>query len=411
MWKARVKVTSTRKQLTATDFATFRLRHHNSRRQNPTDNTSPSPPHPRPRLPRPPTRTEDQRLTSGRRLPGHLASSSGSRTNPLAKHQQHTFPKLQIKRSTAMVEFKNFDFNAKRGEHFVKTHSPYWKLGFDKDTAAPRAIAYLNANGYTCRQNATKRFALDAVGRYQRGLISYERFSMAELKVFCKARGLPSKATTVSRLARALERADDAATFRRFFKLPPELRVMIYELHFQSFDDIDARHSQPPLTLASRQLRTEALPLFYKCATFTMLAHSFREHLSLRPHLRSLGSMDSLAYMPAANFVRIKKFNLDWYTDFEHNGRHYDRIKVEITACFTMHDTMNDVPGATSGHSKATAKRLPDMVLASLKQNFGILGDDWGLQDEDRGRPLQRQRQGGRAGFMGHESWCSEGPY
>jgi hypothetical protein len=145
MWKARVKVTSTRKQLTATDFATFRLRHHNSRRQNPTDNTSPSPPHPRPRLPRPPTRTEDQRLTSGRRLPGHLASSSGSRTNPLAKHQQHTFPKLQIKRSTAMVEFKNFDFNAKRGEHFVKTHSPYWKLGFDKDTAAPRAIAYLNA--------------------------------------------------------------------------------------------------------------------------------------------------------------------------------------------------------------------------------------------------------------------------
>ena len=92
--------------------------------------------------------------------------------------------------------------------------------------------------------------------------MSYEGRSVDELRAFCKARGLPAKATTASRLARALEKADDLATFPRFLDLPAEIRNIIYELHFHDFDPFRGQHAQPPLTLASKQLRSEALPLF-----------------------------------------------------------------------------------------------------------------------------------------------------
>jgi hypothetical protein len=289
-----------------------------------------------------------------------------------------------------MVQFKGFDFAAERDDLFEVAHSPYWKLGFDKNVSARDAIEYLKVKGYTCRQNASKRFAMDAVGRHERGLIPYEKFRMDELQAFCKARGFSSKATTLSRLARVLERADDAATFPRFFELPPEIRNSIYELHIQSFDHIKGRHSQPPLALASKQLRAETLLLFYERATFvihveTSKLFGLNSWTFTRTPLFILSrlgwKMEDLVYMPASSLARIKTLTVDWSTEFDRQGRHYDRIKVEITPCFSVQDSTNQSAGVDGNRTNPVAKRLFDVVIALLEQNFGAQGDAWGLQD------------------------------
>jgi hypothetical protein len=302
----------------------------------------------------------------------------------------HNFAKLKKKRSTTLVQFKGFNFNAQRDHLFEVAHSPYWKLGSDKNVSARDAIEHLKVKGYKCRKNAGKRFAMDALGRYERGLLSYEKFSMDELQAFCKARGLSSKVTTASRLARVLERADDAATFPRFFELAPEIRNLIYELHIQSFDHIKGRHSQPPLTLASKQLRAETLLLFYERATFVIHVRTSRVFrfpswpFNINPHfeLSHLGwKMEDLMYMPASSFARIKTLTVDWSTQFDRHGCHYDRIKVEIDACFTVRDITSHAAEGKSDCTNPVAKGLFDMVLSSLKQNFGTQGDTWGEQD------------------------------
>lgn len=146
--------------------------------------------------------------------------------------------------------------------------SVYWKLGFYDSSTIQEAKEFLQSNGYYTPKTTNKNAIRELVGRYQRGLLSYRKCNLEELRAFCKGRGLNTKAKTVSGLAKALEEADDVATFPRFFALPAELRNAIYEFHVRSFGGVPAVHQQPPLVVASKQLRDEALPLFYECATF-----------------------------------------------------------------------------------------------------------------------------------------------
>lgn len=152
-----------------------------------------------------------------------------------------------------------------RGNSFV---SVYWKLGFYDACTIQEAKEFLKSNGYYTPKTTTKNAIRELAGRYQRGLLSYRKCNVEELSGFCKGRGLNTKARTASGLAIVLEEADDVATFPRFFSLPAELRNAIYEFHVRSFGGVPAVHQQPPLVVASKQLRDEALPLFYECATF-----------------------------------------------------------------------------------------------------------------------------------------------
>lgn len=66
------------------------------------------------------------------------------------------------------------------------------------------------------------------------------------------------------------------AKFTIFFKLPPELRILIYEKHFSDKDAVVAPKLHPrsqnatALLLASRQLHEEARPVLHRCATLTL---------------------------------------------------------------------------------------------------------------------------------------------
>ena len=81
-----------------------------------------------------------------------------------------------------MVQFLSFD----EEYHVITGNNSYWKLGLSEYQNARKTIKYPEEHGYGCRENASKAVTLDAVGRYQRGLMSYEGLSVSELQSLCK---------------------------------------------------------------------------------------------------------------------------------------------------------------------------------------------------------------------------------
>lgn len=147
--------------------------------------------------------------------------------------------------------------------------------------------------------------------RCQRGLMSYEGLSLNELKLYVAQRALPpilSQKKTVSILKAQLEQADDETTFSRFSDLPPEIRQIIYNLHFKFLDTCTSTNKyQPPITLASRGIRHESLPLFYECCEFSVLTSGNRHaqksfNMALHAGVRAFVETTS-----AQNLARIRK--------------------------------------------------------------------------------------------------------
>lgn len=132
---------------------------------------------------------------------------------------------------------------------------------------------WLQQHNYHFRKNVSKDIAIQTIGRFQRHLLSYRQCTLQELIVFCENRHLTPKVKTISSLSNTLEQADDEATFDRFLDLPPELRNTIYAMHFSDFDTVPEIHHQPPIALASSQLRKETRELFYSCGTFRVSVH------------------------------------------------------------------------------------------------------------------------------------------
>jgi hypothetical protein len=269
-----------------------------------------------------------------------------------------------------MVQFLSFD----EDRRVIYDKNNYWKLGLREYQNARKTIKYLEEHGYRCRENVSKAVASDAVGRYQRGLMSYEGLSVSELRSLCKAKGLSSKAKTASRLARALEKADDSATFR-LLDLPPEIRNMIYELHLSDLGEINTCYAQPPLTLASRQLRAEALLLFLGCATFvftidkTLIPDMFfsEDHFT--------GCSAGLLSMLSASLSQVKNFKLTWgervyYT----RGRHWFELMV-------VHFTQRRTTGKAFTVTNSYCPKL-DETLVAIVHDFGYWEDDFKLQRE-----------------------------
>lgn len=274
-----------------------------------------------------------------------------------------------------MVQFLSFD----EERHVITDNNSYWKLGLSAYQNARKTIKYLEEHGYRCRENASKAVTSNHVGNGPRRPMSYEGLSVSGLQSLCKAKGVSSKAKTASRLARALEKADDNATFR-FLDLTAEIRNVIYELYFLDLPDLTSSHIQPPLTLASSVLRTEALPLFYGSSTFvfTILSNTDVDNCGYNTIGFSWGA-DKMMQMPAANLSQVKNFRVTWQEvgDFWAQFKCYEYLAVHLT----HRNTVGKAVSVTGWVLQRKGNYLNDSLPATVC-DFGCWKDDFSLQSK-----------------------------
>lgn len=253
----------------------------------------------------------------------------------------------------------------------------YWMLGDYINKTVRELKEYLAAHGYKHPKGANKEALRDAVGRCQRGLLSYEKYGGDELRGFFQARklSLSSKNATVASLARALEQADDDATFPRFMELPAELRNNIYELHFRDYDKISTQHRQPPLTMVP-QIRAESLPLFYGCVTFTWDL-SLDTNFCIYAHTFT-GDSHSLTRMPTANLAQIKNFKLHW-THVSRFARDITNRRVDFSAEISQCNNTKKMATIINKRIEPLSPEVEDVVRLAL-DNIGYWDMNWKLQ-------------------------------
>lgn len=124
-----------------------------------------------------------------------------------------------------------------------------------------------------CTAGSKKERVIRLRHRADRGLPSYDRTNNKELRNIASRRWPNSSTlneTSRRELIEMMEQADEEGQkFGRFLELPPELRVRIYELHFESFGTVYGP-SDPPITKVSRVVRQESLALFYQQVRYDM---------------------------------------------------------------------------------------------------------------------------------------------
>ncbi|OQO02834.1 hypothetical protein B0A48_11117 [Cryoendolithus antarcticus] len=170
---------------------------------------------------------------------------------------------------------------ASRSRHDVDN---VYKLGFEPGRSVyslDKILQRLDDAGYYHPKQPSWTRAFQLVVRCQSGLLSYEKYGVAELRAFAAARAIVRtcsvtegslERTKKADLVYMLEQADDERTFR-LMDLPPELRNDIYVAYLDSLPTMPMRFVQAPLCLASRQLREETLKVFFATCSFTLTFH------------------------------------------------------------------------------------------------------------------------------------------
>ena len=148
----------------------------------------------------------------------------------------------------------------------------YWAIrGTAVDTAAMILTLRKNFNDYMLRptigDDAVAHFA-----RKARGLTNHGECLVKELKELIRARGIeiPQDCVRKDALIAVLENADNQVKFTKFLELPAELREVVYENYFENLGHLPLLPRQPPLLLAARQLRNEAMPKYFSHLTFKL---------------------------------------------------------------------------------------------------------------------------------------------
>ena len=199
-------------------------------------------------------------------------------------------------------------------EYGRSERNQYWKLDSGIALSTDSLRKHLSNNNFTALKQTTKPCLRELYIRSQRGLLSYEGLPLRELRRFTAQRALPDSTKTALNSTKALkgllEKADDDATFGHFTELPPELRQIILLHYFHSLVVREVCYKQqPPITLVSRNLRKESLPLFYECCKFTIDAVADLETVpcKLVPDIRRPPFIQNTTI---ENFAHIKSLRL-----------------------------------------------------------------------------------------------------
>lgn len=205
----------------------------------------------------------------------------------------------------------------------------YWKLDNGVQYDRDGLLDILEDQNFP-HENSTSRARLQELyTRCQRKFMSYELLDLPKLQLCIAQRGLsfPAKKDTLASLKAMLEHVDEKATFLRFLDLQPELRLQIYNHHFNSFAGTPANViSQPPITGVSRQVREESLPAFYGCFIFEVIMTS--SEYSSGPLSYSGRTIRLLQRTTAEQFGWIRRINVEFIM-----SPWSDSLRLEIDIC------------------------------------------------------------------------------
>ncbi|KAK5724763.1 hypothetical protein LTR15_004811 [Elasticomyces elasticus] len=143
------------------------------------------------------------------------------------------------------------------------------------------------------------------------------------------AKELPSRYPAESwanfrqRLVALLDTKPKRRRFRRFLDLPPELRQRVYEYAF-SYSDNAYYLQQPAVSRVSRLLRTESLPIFYKCNRFGItVKRSWRGPEYLWQNMCDVWpTFICTEHLAMMRYFEVKLMNID--------NKHALRIKIDL---------------------------------------------------------------------------------
>lgn len=151
----------------------------------------------------------------------------------------------------------------------------YWKVSDGLSIKPSRIKWILDERHYHINKSASAQQLHAALYRSNRGLLSYGSMKNPELLEMLERRGIDADHVTKGprkgqrdALIKLLTDEDDDPKFHRFRELPAELRNRIYDLHFADLHQPIRAPVQPPITMVSSMIRSEALGLFYHNCTF-----------------------------------------------------------------------------------------------------------------------------------------------
>ena len=202
--------------------------------------------------------------------------------------------------------------------HTTRPNGPnrYWKLDSGTALTVASLRQHLSDASFTTLKKTRKFRLIELYVRCQRGMLSYEGLSLHELQDLAAQRAVPTGTETTlhsrEALMELLEKADNEATFEGFSELPAELRQMVFSHYFNSLvvRETSYKH-QPPITLVSRTLREESLPLFYERCNFTIHASSNTRTIPFKiaPDTYAARFIQSIA---CEDFARIRSLTLEF---------------------------------------------------------------------------------------------------
>lgn len=217
---------------------------------------------------------------------------------------------------------------------YSQPENTYWAIGAPQEEVEHFRNTHINyaPNPVT----ADREIAL--AEREERGLLIYEHCTIAELKGFIKARHLqmPKGRAHKAEFIAVLEAADEEPVFDKFRSLPAELRNAVYKEYVDDLPRLPVLPHQPPLTLASSQIRKESLPIYYDRAVFAFriwtnaglreVRHGmYEKNTSLDETPPKLARITS-----DENFKRIRNFHFALITDRRgRRGQYFHRVVAE----------------------------------------------------------------------------------
>lgn len=189
----------------------------------------------------------------------------------------------------------------------------YWKLDSGNRLGSRGLRDKLRDGNYSVLKSVNNSRLRALYVRCQRGLLSFEGMAPHLLRLYATQRGLTvASAATPNSIKAQLEQADDDATFDRFTDLPPEIRQVVYQYYFDSSlaNETPRYKYQPPLTMISRTVRRESLPLFYDCWRIDITSEGpLTDPYKFRPSAITTRLLQSIA---AQDLARVKSIQL-WF--------------------------------------------------------------------------------------------------